>query len=174
MRVISAKHFRTGGNYPISRVVIHRAECPLRVGRAESVARYFQSPEHPASAHYVVGPEEVVACVFETDVAFHAPPNTHSIGVEFLGYSAENDWDRGLGPAMVNRGAELVADICRRHSLPAVWLSVEDLKAGKSGITGHKEVSLAFKKSTHVDPGDFFPRDNFLLKVATILHGGKL
>ena len=42
------------------------------------------------------------------------------------------------------------------------WLVAADLVAGRRGITGHVEVSRAFKRSDHWDPGPGFPIESFL------------
>ena len=41
-------------------------------------------------------------------------------------------------------------------------LRAADLVAGKRGITGHADVSAAFRKSDHWDPGPDFPWTRFL------------
>ena len=42
------------------------------------------------------------------------------------------------------------------------FIDAEGLKAGKKGVTTHAEVSKAFKKSNHTDPGLGFPMDRIL------------
>jgi hypothetical protein len=162
-----AKHYRAGGNLPPTRVVIHDMEYPLGKKGAEWCADYFHSGERIASAHYCVDADSVAQSVREADVAFHAPPNNHSIGIEQAGFSSMKrpDW---LGPECLPElklSANLCADICKRHGIPVVFLSPDDLKAGKRGITTHNNVSLAFHQSTHTDPGPNFPIDWYLDRV---------
>jgi hypothetical protein len=38
----------------------------------------------------------------------------------------------------------------------------EGLQAGEPGVTTHNEVTHAFRKSDHTDPGAAFPMDAFL------------
>ena len=45
------------------------------------------------------------------------------------------------------------------------WLVAADLVRGRRGITSHAEVSLAYRKSDHWDPGPGFPIDEFLGRV---------
>jgi hypothetical protein len=40
-----------------------------------------------------------------------------------------------------------------------------DLLAGRRGITGHSEVSAAYGRTDHWDPGPGFPVDGFLDRV---------
>jgi hypothetical protein len=42
------------------------------------------------------------------------------------------------------------------------YVDVAGLKAGKRGVTTHNNVSLAFKKSTHTDPGPNFPMSHYM------------
>jgi hypothetical protein len=58
-----------------------------------------------------------------------------------------------------------VADVCGRRRIPVRWLSPDDLLAGRRGITGHAEVSKAYRKSDHWDPGPGFPVQSFLDRV---------
>ena len=59
----------------------------------------------------------------------------------------------------------LVADVCRRRRIPVRWLSADDLLVGRRGVTGHAEVSKAYGKSDHWDPGPAFPVERFLDQV---------
>jgi N-acetyl-anhydromuramyl-L-alanine amidase AmpD len=164
--VVPARRFTPGRREPISLVVMHTAEIDCRPGHALAVARYFAGPVAPqASAHYVVGPEELVACVREEDTAWHAPgANPRSVGVELTArarWSVEA-WAEPAAEAMLVRAAVLVASICRRHGVPVARLDVAAVREGTAGLTGHVEVSRAWKKSDHFDPGPRFPWEQFL------------
>ena len=69
---------------------------------------------------------------------------------------------------MLERAAPLVAAVCRRQRIPARWPVAEDLVAGRRGLTGHSEVSSAFAKSDHWDPGDGFPVEAFVDRVRVL------
>ena len=58
---------------------------------------------------------------------------------------------------MLKLSAKLVAKKCVKYNIPVRKLSAEELRAGKRGIVGHKEVSDAFGMSSHSDPGPNFP-----------------
>jgi hypothetical protein len=45
------------------------------------------------------------------------------------------------------------------------WLDADDVRAGRRGITGHAEVSAAYRQSDHWDPGPGFPVESFLDRV---------
>jgi hypothetical protein len=66
---------------------------------------------------------------------------------------------------MLDRSAELVADLCRKYAIPVTWLYAADLRAGKRGITTHNAVSDAFKRGSHWDPGEGFPVERYLALV---------
>lgn len=165
MQFIQAKHFRQGGNLPITRIVLHDMEMPEKPDTAEACARYFQTIDRPASAHYCVDNDSIVQCVLDTDTAYHAPPNQHSIGVEHAGYArqATGEWLDDYGVSMLRDvSAPLVRGLCEKYDVPKVWLTVDDLLAGKRGITSHNNVSLAFHQSTHTDPGPNFPITQYM------------
>lgn len=171
MKFIEARWHGSGGNDHPTRVVIHDAEYPEKLDAAVAVAHYFQHVDRKASAHYVCDDRETVQCVKGGDVAYHAPPNKNSIGIELVGYAKQTtaDWLDAYGVAMLrDQAAPLVRDLCATLGIPRMWLSVADLKAGRSGITSHNNVSLAFGQSTHTDPGGNFPIDQFM---AYVLEG---
>ena len=173
MRFHQARHYRKGGNTPVSRVVLHSMEAPEKGDTAEAIAAYFARGTVVASAHYCVDANSEVQCVAETDVAYHAPPNSRSIGIEHAGYARQtlSQWQDDYSIAMLRRSVRLCADICRRLDIPAVWLHPEDLNDGKRGITSHHNVSLAFRQSSHTDPGPAFPARWYVSEVQALLAG---
>jgi N-acetyl-anhydromuramyl-L-alanine amidase AmpD len=149
-------------------VVMHTMEIAERKDAAEICARWFRSPVSKVSAHYCVDVDGVIQCVREKDIAWHARGgNTSSIGVELAGFARQTpeDWSDTYSTAVVRRAATLVADVCRRERIPVRWLTAGDLVAGRRGITGHAEVSRAYRKSDHWDPGPGFPVEGFLARV---------
>ncbi|MGI8973751.1 MAG: N-acetylmuramoyl-L-alanine amidase [Gaiella sp.] len=149
-------------------VVIHTMEIPERPDAAEICARWFASPASQVSAHYCVDAASVIQCVAEKDIAWHARGgNTASIGVELAGLAGQGsrDWEDVYSTAVLDRAARLVADICRRRRVPIRWLDPDELVEGRRGITGHVDVSQAFARSDHWDPGPGFPHEGFLARV---------
>jgi N-acetylmuramoyl-L-alanine amidase CwlA len=149
----AARH-GASNNKPISRIVIHCTVSPCVPGGARNVARMFRTTTRPASAHYVVDPNEAVQVVFDSVVAYHAPPNQHALGIELCDMQSGpgSRWQDGNHKAMLARAAPLVAGLCAAYGVPMVKLSPADLKAGKRGICGHIDVSHAWGQTTHVDP----------------------
>ena len=102
----------------VEKIVIHW------VGNAGSSAmanrNYFESLKNTkkyASSHYIVGLNgEIIRCVPENEVAFHAgnrTMNRRSIGIE----NCHPDWDGKFNNNTYNSLIELCADLCRRHGL---------------------------------------------------------
>jgi N-acetyl-anhydromuramyl-L-alanine amidase AmpD len=156
-------------------VVIHSMEMDETATTAERCAAWFQNPSAKVSAHYCVDSDSVVQCVREQDVAWHAPgANSDGIGIEHAGRAAQTtaDWLDEYGRAMLALSAELVAGICGRYRIPVTWLQPADLLAGKRGLTSHNNVSQAFKRGSHWDPGPGFPVERYLRLVSTQLGKG--
>jgi N-acetyl-anhydromuramyl-L-alanine amidase AmpD len=156
----------------IDLIVIHTMEMDEKGDTAESCARWFQNPIAKVSAHYCVDNNSIVQCVRDEDVAWHAPGANHDgIGVEHAGRAAQTgrDWSDPYSTTMLERSATLVAELCRKHGIPATWLYPADLKAGKRGITTHNSVTLAFKRGSHWDPGKGFPVQKYLALVQSTL-----
>lgn len=141
-------------------------EASERTVTAENVAAWFAGPSAPvASAHYGIDADSIVQCVREKDVAYHAPGSNHNgIALEHAGYAkpSAEDWADDYSETMLRRSAELAARLCRKYDVPITYLDATDVALGKRGITTHRAVSAAFKKSTHSDPGPHFPMAHYL------------
>lgn len=166
---VQARHFTAGRRVPVDLVVLHDMEATESTKTAENVAAWFASAGAPkSSAHYCVDSDSTVQCVLERDVAWHAPGANHNgVGVELAGYARQTaaEWADPFSAAMLERAARLVAGVCRRHAVPVAFVDAAGLLRGESGITTHAEVSKAFKKSSHWDPGPGFPMAGFLERV---------
>lgn len=166
---VQAKHIGTGRNgTKIDQIIIHTAETPETGSAAKNVANYFATTDTVASAHYIVDSDSIYQSVKEDDQAWHAAgDNARSIGIEHAGYAKQtaDDWSNEYNQKMLALSARLAADIASRYGIPVVRLSVADLIAGKPGFASHKDVSAAFKKSDHADPGPDFPWTQYLQMV---------
>lgn len=165
---VESPHVTRARGRRIEVVVIHTMEIAERDDAAAICARWFQSRVSNVSAHYCVDAANVIQCVRETDIAWHARGgNTTSVGVELAGFARQttSEWDDPYSSAVLARAATLVADICRRRRIPVRWLDAGDLVAARRGITGHVDVSNAFQRSDHWDPGPGFPVEAFVDRV---------
>jgi N-acetyl-anhydromuramyl-L-alanine amidase AmpD len=166
---VQARNYTGGRSNAIDVLVIHTMESPEKPDTAESVAAWFAGSTAPqASAHYCIDGNSIVQCVRDEDVAWHAPGANHNgLGFEHAGRAAQtaHDWSDDYSLACLALSAELVARKCEEHHIPVVWLQSADLRAGRRGITGHVQVSDAFKRSDHRDPGTSFPVQRYLALV---------
>lgn len=169
IKLVKAKNFRVA-NRPASAVlwmVIHSMEAPEKPATAENVAAWFAHPKHApmASAHYCIDSDSIVQCVPLKDVAFAAPgSNAEGIHFELAGYAKQSagEWDDAYSAAMLDRLAQLMAKLSDVYGIPLEYVGVEGLKARVRGVTTHYDVSKAFKKSDHRDPGPNFPMNRVL------------
>jgi peptidoglycan hydrolase-like protein with peptidoglycan-binding domain len=153
-------------------VVLHCMEGAESSTRAEHCAQYMAalSPDAGAkSAHYYVDSDSVVQGVPDHVVAFAAPGANHNgLQIEHAGYARQStaEWLDDFGVRMLWLSAQLVARKARERSLPIRFVRAADLlKKGARGITTHHEVSIAFGRSDHHDPGPGFPMTWYLEQV---------
>jgi N-acetyl-anhydromuramyl-L-alanine amidase AmpD len=166
---LGAKNYRRASGRSVDLIVLHTMEAAEKPTTAEAVARWFGGPQAPmASAHYCVDGDSIVRSVHEEDIAWHAPGANHNgIGIEHAGFAAQGpaEWADDYSRAMLDLSARLVADICRRRSIPVAMVDEAGLQSGVRGITTHAVVSRAFRRSTHTDPGKSFPMEAYLRRV---------
>lgn len=159
----------SGTQSKINRIVIHCTVSPCAPGWARKIANYFQSPAAGGSAHYVVDPSEIIQCLPDNLIAWHAPPNTGSIGIELCDWQKGNPkrWDDSDHREMLERAAPLVRALANKYDIPLKWLSVSELRRGHRGICGHVDISRAWGKTDHGDPhmAGPFPTGRFMQMV---------
>ena len=131
---------------------------------AESAARYFQSKASGGSAHLCVDDNHCFRCLANEDVAWGAAApqapgggvNHQCFHIEMAGFAR---WSAVVWKSHLNtlrRCAYKTAAHCKQFDLPTEFRYAADLKAGRKGITTHREISKAWG-GTHTDPGPFFP-----------------
>lgn len=172
---VDLKAVRSGPPQPhIDRVVIHctdsgRYPTCTQPQAALGTARYFAGMfgRPGGSAHLTVDTENTIRSLPDHVVAYHAPPNPRSWGIEIAGRAALTR-DQWLSPACwpaIERAAHEVAAVCARETIPTVRLTVAEVRLGQRGICGHIDVSRAFSESDHWDPGPGFPWPEFMARV---------
>jgi N-acetyl-anhydromuramyl-L-alanine amidase AmpD len=166
---IQAKHYRAASRKPgdIKWIVIHTAEIAEKGTSAEAIGSYFatMSDGRVASAHFTVDTDSIVQSVKEKDIAYHAPgANLAGLGIEHAGYAKQTkeQWQDDYSMEMLKKSSRLTSKLCREWQIPMRWVDRNGLLRGEPGITTHNEVSQAFKKSTHYDPGPNFPMDGYI------------
>lgn len=67
--------------------------------------------------------------------------------------------------------AKFIVDQCEADDIPVAYRTPDELKAGLHGYTSHNNVSLAWRKSTHTDPGPNFPWDVLAADIVALQLG---
>ena len=175
LQFIAARNFtKLDKPRKIDLIVIHSMEAPEASTTAIRVATWFAGKDAPkASAHFCVDNENIIQCVADNDVAWHAPgANSNGIGIEHAGFARQtiDEWNDDFSRSMLELSAQLSADLCVKYGIPPLSLDAEALKAGKRGITTHKAVTDAFNGGKgHWDPGPGFPMANYCTRVAELM-----
>lgn len=167
---VQAKWYTKTNGRTINKIVVHSMEAPEKGQTAENCAEWFRRGQVKASAHECIDIDSVVTCVFAKDVAYAAPGANHDgYHLEHAGYARQSreEWLDPYGVAMLDLSAKRAALACREFDIPVRWLSAEDMKATPhaKGITSHWNVTLAFGRSDHTDPGQHFPVDWYLERI---------
>lgn len=174
MKFVQARNFTrvTRPARHIDVIVVHDMEYPERPTGAEWCANYFhnQRPHNPprvngSSAHYCIDNNSIVQSVKDKDVAWAAPGNNHNgIQLEHAGVAAQSraQWLDAYSLAELKRSAKLAARLCAKYEIPVRRVRAVGLRDGLRGITGHADVSEAWHRSSHTDPGPNFPWVEYL------------
>ncbi len=154
---------RTNGR-AIDLVVLHTVEgdpdtaAPGDIA-AENVARYCARRPEKVSAHLFIDDDSIVRGVLDKDVAYAAPKANHNgIQIEQCGYArwTRDQWlNDHLGTLCLT--ARTLVHYYRRHSIPIAFVDADGLRRGHRGVTTHHEVTKAWGKSNHTDPGPGYP-----------------
>jgi len=141
-------------------IVVHSAEGTSAGG----VAAWFARKNATASTQLAVDDSKCIRMLPDLIVPWGAPgANENGVHVELCGYArwSRAEWLSHMD--MLQMAAYRCAVWCHAYKIPPRWLHRWHLRVGRvRGITTHNEVSLAFRKSNHWDPGQGFPRDVFL------------
>lgn len=151
-------------------VVIHCTDGHEGFTKDDDVAAMFAAPlDKPRSAHYVVDADSCTRCVPDLMTAWHCGRhgNQLGIGIEFCGRARQSraEWLDALSLPMLCIGARLISDLCRQYEIPPVVVNDRMLLAGQGGITTHSFVSMAWKETSHHDPGEGFPLGSLVVAV---------
>jgi peptidoglycan hydrolase-like protein with peptidoglycan-binding domain len=116
------------------------------------------------SAHVFTDEDSAMRALPLANIAYGCLWHGNQISVQF-----ELKGDPTPDDATMRQAAPLVAEVCRRYSIPMVKLSPSQVAEGSRGICGHGDITLAFPDDhgTHYDPGPNFPWATFLGYVIT-------
>jgi len=147
-------------------IVLHSTEG----GTAESVARWFTSPNAGGSTHLVVDDKECQRCLDNTTVSWGAEgANRYGFHIEQCGFAKWSKDEWLMHRKTLERAAYKTALHCKKFGIPPIFRTAAGLKRGYRGITTHVECSAAFGGS-HWDPGKGWPRTVFMSMVKGYLE----
>jgi hypothetical protein len=159
----------TRSQHNIKLIVLHSTEGG---GSAAAVARYFTSASSGGSAHLVLDDNACYRCLRNIDIPWGAPgANEQGFHIEQLGYAAWTQKQWLAHEQMLDRAAYKIAYHAHLFKIPLVFLTAAGLKAGKRGVTTHAEVSKAWHKTDHSDPGSGYPIKYVLALAKKYLEG---
>lgn len=166
-------------NHPPQLVVIHSAVMDCRVGAAKLLGEWNRKGTTGGSWHYATDPAETIQCSWDRFVTWAAPPNRTSHGgvlhIEMADRPVPAPTVRGKAlqrlrqtwrwrtmahRKMLARTARLTAELCLAYDLPPVYVGPIGQRLGRKGWTTHAARTIAYRQSTHWDPG-FWPRRRF-------------
>lgn len=166
-------------NHPPQLVVVHSAVMDCRPGAARLLGEWNRDGTTGGSWHYAVDPEETIQCSWDRFVTWAAPPNRTSWGGVLHIEMADRPtpaptvrgralqklrrtwrWRRREQQQMLQRTAHLVAQLCLAYDLPPRYVGPIAQRLGRKGWTTHAARTIAYRQSTHWDPG-FWPRRKF-------------
>lgn len=104
----------------------------------DNVANWQRNPANSSSYNVLVGTNgRTIRSNPDNARSWSAgePGNTNAIHLSNIGFAARGDWFRFLPQLEAN--ARWAADLHLRYGLPLVWLSPDDLRAGRRGFTSH-------------------------------------
>lgn len=127
------------------------------------------------STQIVAGEKGAVRILPDDVIPCGAPgANTQGLHIEMVGFANWSTSQWMTRQKTLACAARNVADWCAKYGIPARFVDAAALLQGASGITTHVEVSKAWKKSNHYDPGPSFPLSHFLSMVSSALSGGSI
>lgn len=145
--------------------VIHTAECPLKIGYAESMTEWADGDSYSPRVSWraFIDPATVALFIPRNEAAWHATwANPISMGYEQSGYArfSRAEWLGPVGLAQIS----LLAQQLVKDGIPAAAVKrlsnseVNAVKAGNTTITGlcsHAQIN----PDTRTDPGAGYPWD---------------
>lgn len=154
-------------------IVLHGIQGGEYGEAAENCARYFQNPERVASTQFVCDNNSTIRCMgWETRGASAVGANDEGWHIEQAGVASQSpqDWHDDYSTQMIHEQvAPLVAALCARDDIPAVFVNAEGLKRGERGVTTHYECWRAFGGDVRTDPGEHYPMAELLATVNAAL-----
>lgn len=156
-------------------IVLHSMEAPNKPTTAEGVGLFFKNlpPTNKASAHVGADFNSRVRYVSDNDVAYAAPGSNHNgLHQEQTGYASytRGEWTQPDMMLMLQLAATQVREWSDEYGIPLRFIDANQLRKADPqnlpsdcfGVTTHWEVSQAWRKTDHHDPGRGYPINTLL------------
>lgn len=157
-------------------IVLHTMEAPERPQVAQDVAKYFDHVM--ADSHWCVDAATRVRVIPDGYASWTTPGVNHrSHNIEMAGYARQSrhEWADKYSLATLDNAALCAAEWVVKYNVPIRKLSRTNLRRGHKGHIGHVDATYVYRRSTHTDPGPYFPWKYFLSLVnshRSVLVGG--
>lgn len=143
----------------------------------ENVANWQLNPANQSSYNVLVGADATGAKTIRTNPdnrrswSTGEPGNTSAIHCSGVGWAARTRAQWLANPRQLERMAEWAADLHLRYRLPLVWLTPDDLRAGRKGFTSHGNWWQGIGgPAPRTDPGAGFPHDVVLARAQELTN----
>lgn len=163
---VAAHPTRTGVKRDVGIIrllVVHTSEGGEGDLSAEGLARFIATPRtatNLASYHYIADHDRVIPIVPDDHVAYaNAGANHDGLSICHPGKAAQTaaQWGDESSRAQLEQVARWLADKAAEYHIPLVKITATELVTGDRGVCGHVDVTKAYKRSTHTDPGPDYP-----------------
>jgi hypothetical protein len=157
---------------PYRLVVVHTSEGSEGLSAAENLCSFMTLPgdrtdpadgsKYGASYHYVTDTDRVFPATRDDVVAYAAAGANHDgvhICIPGKAGQTREQWLDSTTAAYIAQCAQVMRDVAERYDIPLVRLTPAQVVAGEHGYCGHVDISAAYHRSTHTDPGALFPWD---------------
>ena len=161
--------------------VLHTSEGPEHDNAAEQLGGFIGRPgdrdngrggRYGSSYHVIFDTDRIIPAVPYDTVAYSAAGgNARGVHGCFPGKAdqSRDQWLTGTSRQMISQCAAWLLDLQAVENIPLTHLMPPDLQAGRPGVCDHFAVSLAFRRSSHVDIGIGFPWDVLYADVVDLL-----
>jgi hypothetical protein len=126
-----------------------------------------------ASYHYVIDTDRVLPAVPDNVVSYSAP-GANSDGIHFCipgrAIQTREQWLDTVSRKAIRQLADTMVDRAAAAGIPLFRLTVAQIQAGRSGYCSHYDISLAYRRTNHTDPGPNFPWDVLAADIRSLLE----
>lgn len=144
-------------------LVVHTSEGAENGTSAEALAAYIATPrtaDNVASYHYVADWDRVIPSVPDILTAYaNAGANDISLSICYPGKANQllTDWHDAASTAQHEQVARWLADKSLEYGVPLAKVTAAQIVKGARGVCGHFDITNAYHKTTHTDPGPNYP-----------------